>query len=171
MNTGKLITFNKLFNDLQSQGYKIGKATIYEYFTYITDCYLASLVPIYSESRRKQESNPRKVYAVDTGLARSNMVGLTNNLGRLFETLVYLDLRRYGCEEVHYYQTQSGKEVDFITYSPAGKMHLIQVCYDMEETETRKRKESALHEAEKELGEKGMLVTKDNYLEFLDALL
>ncbi|HSX38095.1 MAG TPA: ATP-binding protein [Chlamydiales bacterium] len=166
-NTGKLITFNKLFHDLQSQGYKIGKSTIYEYFGYITDCYLIALIPLYSESRRKQESNPRKVYAVDTGLARSHMIGITQNLGRLFETLVYLDLRRHGCEEVYYYTTESGKEVDFIAHGFDGRLHLMQVCYDIQEKDTFQREQNALNEAEKELGVKGLIVTRENYLDFL----
>jgi hypothetical protein len=169
-NTGKLVTFNKLFHDLQSQGYKIGKATIYEYFGYITDCYLCALVPLYSESRRKQESNPRKVYAVDTGLARSHMIGVTHNLGRLFETLIYLDLRRHGLEEVYYYSTRSGKEVDFIAHGPDGRLHLIQACYDLQEAETMQREQSALREAEEELGIKGWLVTRENYLDFLHSI-
>ncbi len=169
-NTGKLVTFNKLFNDLQSRGYKVGKATIYEYFGYITDCYIALLVPLYSESQRKQESNPRKVYAVDTGLARSHMIGITNNFGRLFENLIYLDLRRHGCEEIYYYNTQSGKEVDFIANGPDGKQHLIQACYDLQEPETLSREEGALREAEEELGYKGTLVTRENYLEFIASL-
>jgi predicted AAA+ superfamily ATPase len=155
---------------LQSQGYKIGKATIYEYFEYITDCYLALLVPLYSESRRKQESNPRKIYAVDTGLARSHMIGITDNLGRLFETLIYLDLRRHGCEEIYYYNTESGKEIDFLTHAPNGKRLLIQACYDMQGKETIEREQRALHEAEAELGIKGYLVTRDTYPEFLATL-
>lgn len=169
-NTGKLVTFNKLFRDLQSQGYKIGKTTIYEYFAYITDCYLCALVPLYSESRRKQESNPRKIYAVDTGLARSHMIGVTHNLGRLFETLIYLDLRRHGLEEIYYYSTRSGKEVDFIAHGSDGRLHLIQACYDLQEAETIQREQSALREAEAELGIEGWLVTRENYLDFLNRL-
>lgn len=169
-NAGKLITFNKLFNDLQSRGYSISKSTIYEYFQYITDCYLVMFVSLYSESRRQQESNPRKVYAVDTGLARSHMIGITDNLGRLFENLIYLDLRRHGYEEIYYYQTRSGKEVDFITHGPNGRLHLIQVCYDMGNDETIKREEGGMLEAEEELGVKGTLVTKENYLNFLSEL-
>lgn len=170
VNTGKLVTFNKLYHDLQSQGYKIGKATVYEYFSYITDCYLAMLVPLYSESRRKQDSNPRKIYAVDTGLARSHMIGITHNLGRLFETLVYLDLRRHGCEEVYYYQTRSGKEIDFVAHGRNGRLHLIQACYDTQETGTLEREQSALKEAEAELGVQGLLVTRNNYLDFVASL-
>ncbi len=165
-NVGKLVSFNKLFNELKSQGHSLGKNTIYEYFDYITDCFLAFLVPIYSESRRKQESNPRKIYAVDMGLARSHMIGITDNLGRLFENLIYLDLRRQGCEEIYYYVTSSGKEVDFIAPSPNSRLRLIQVCYDMNDPATAARELSALQEAEAELGVQGTLVTRDNYLAF-----
>src|SRR5690606_11871924 len=116
-----------------------------------------------------QESNPRKIYAVDTGLARSHMIGVTHNLGRLFETLIYLDLRRHGLEEIYYYSTRSGKEVDFIAHGSDGRLHLIQACYDLQEAETIQREQSALREAEAELGIEGWLVTRENYLDFLNS--
>jgi len=168
-NVGKPVSFNKLFNTLKSQGHSLGKTTLYEYFDYISDSYLSFLVPLYTESLRKQESNQRKAYSIDTGLSWSHMIGISENRGRLFENLVYLDLRRHQ-QEVHYYLTETGTEVDFAARSFAGDLRLLQVCADIEDEETRERETSALSQAESELKTKGMLVTPENYLSFLSSL-
>lgn len=168
-NISKPFTINKLYRDLKSQGKSLGKNTLYEYLTYISDCYLAFSIPIYTESLRKQESNPRKIYAIDTGLASSHMLGKSTNIGRLFENLIYLDLRRHGFE-VCYFLTKSGKELDFVAKSQEGRLLLIQVCYDIKNSETRERENSALKEAEVELNQSGFIVTPDNYIQFLSML-
>lgn len=168
-NISRPISLNKLFNDQKSQGRSLGKNTLYQYFDHISDCYLSFLIPLFTDSARKQESNPRKSYCVDTGLARSHMIAAGENMGKLFENLLYLDLRRSG-HAVHYYLTQSGKEVDFVARSIEGKTHLIQACFDMSDRETMQREKSALLEAEMELGMRGTIVTRDNYREFLDSL-
>jgi predicted AAA+ superfamily ATPase len=168
-NISRPISLHKLFNDLKSQGRSLGKNTLYQYFEHVSDCYLSFLVPLFTDSSRKQESNPRKSYCVDTGLARSHMFAAGENMGKLFENLLYLDFRRSGYA-VHYYLTQSGKEVDFVARSIEGKTHLIQACFDMSDPETIEREKSALIEAETELAMRGTIVTRDNYREFLDSL-
>lgn len=169
-NIGKPFSINKLYNDLKSQGRSLGKNTLYEYLTYISDCYLAFTVPLYTDSLRKQESNPRKIYAIDTGLASSHIIGINSQLGRLFENLVYLDLRRRRCE-IYYYLTPTGKEVDFVARSEEGRFFLLQVCYEMGNETTAAREKEALREAEKELGMPGIIVSPANYLTFLNDLL
>lgn len=164
-NISRPISVHKLFNDLKSQGRSLGKNTLYQYMEHISDCYLAFLVPLFTDSARKQESNPRKVYAVDTGLAGFFAQGGASNMGKLFENLLYLDLRRRGCS-IHYYLTSSGKEVDFVVHSLDGKSHLIQACYDMSDPNTFERESSALIEAEKELQIPGSIVTRNTYLDF-----
>lgn len=167
-NTSKPISLNKIYNDLKSQGRPVGKNTLYEYFDHISDSYLSFLIPLYTESTRKQESNPRKIYAVDTGLAKSHILGISENMGRLFENLIYLDFRRKGYQ-VYYYLTESGKEIDFIAQDLTGKLHLVQACLDLSNSETHRRETNALAEAENELGITGSLVNPLNYLEFLNS--
>lgn len=165
-NVSRPISLNKLFNDLKSQGRSLGKNTLYQYFEHISDCYLSFLIPIFSDSARKQESNPRKAYCIDTGLARSHLLTVGENIGKLFENLLYLDLKRHG-HTVSYYLTESGKEVDFIARSMNGKTQMIQACFDMSDPVTRERETSALLEAEKELKIPGTIVTPETYLGFL----
>lgn len=162
-NAAANVSLNKLYNDLRSQGYTIGRATVYDYLNYISDAYLAFLVPLYSESVRKTQANPRKVYTVDTGLTKAYSLSNTMNIGRLFENMIYLDLRRRG-DEIYYYQTHEKYEIDFFTRSTDGTLHLYQVAWDISQPETLIREERALHSAEKELGIKGELITPATYL-------
>ncbi len=162
-NVAKSFSINKFYNDLKSQGYKISKDTLYEYLQYIEDAFLVFSVPLYSESIRKVQSNPKKIYAVDTGLVRAFTLDHHKDLGRLFENLIYLDLRRRGLI-IHYYLTHDRYEVDFLVQTRQGQKELIQVTWDMADNETKIREERALAAAMKELNVPGRIITLDSYL-------
>lgn len=162
-NVGSRFSINKFFNDLKSQSFVVSKTTLHKYLGYIEDAYLVFSVPLHAESLRKVQTNPRKIYAIDTGLVNAYTMGFAKNLGHQFENLVYLDLRRRG-HTIHYYLTKTRREVDFVTLDPQGNWHLYQVCWAMEDAETREREESALKEAEEELGIKGEIITPESYL-------
>lgn len=161
-NSATNVSLNKLYNDLKSQGYTIGRATVYDYLNYISDAYLAFLVRLYSESVRKTQANPRKIYTIDTGLTKAYSLSNTINIGHLFENMIYLDLRRRG-DEIYFYHTNEKYEIDFFTRSLDGRLHLYQVAWDVSEPETLKREQRALHAAEKELSIKGELITPFTY--------
>ena len=88
-NAGKPFTINKFYNDLKSQGYQVGKDALYDYADFIEDAYLAFAVPIYDKSIRKVQTNPKKIYAIDPGLVRSLTLDHDNDLGSLFENVIY----------------------------------------------------------------------------------
>lgn len=165
-NTATSLSANKLFNDLKSQGFSIGRATVYDYLSYIEDAYLIFFVPLYSESVRKTQSNPKKIYAIDTGLVNASRIKNVMNNGRYLETLVYLALRRAG-HEIYYYLTEQRHEVDFFTKSLDGTLHLYQVAWSIEDQAVYEREERALIEAENELGIKGEIITADRFAEWV----
>jgi hypothetical protein len=162
-NVGLSFTVNKFHDDIRSQGFSVGKDALYHYLDYISDTYLAFPVSLYDESLRKVQTNPKKIYAIDTGLVRAYALGLSQNTGHHFANLVYLDLRRSRHEEIFYYLTKTRKEVDFIARDSFGKWHLYQVCWDMSDPKTWERETAALKEAEDELGIKGEIITPDSY--------
>lgn len=165
-NSGTLFSIHKCYKDFKSLGLRVGKDTLHEYLGYIEDCYLAFTVPLYSRSLRKQQSNPKKIYVGDTGLVCANAFDAKDDWGRLFETLVYVDLRRKH-EGIFYYRTVEGYEVDFVTIDPSGQKRLYQVCWDMSNKETADREYRALYAAQKELKIKGQIITSENYFDFL----
>ena len=105
--------------------------------------------------------NPRKVYAIDTGLIRACSRSVQPDWGHLLENFVFVELRRRGYH-VDYYRTASGHEVDFLAADLEGRTSLIQVALKISHPETRKRELNALSEAMKECGLKtGLLITLD----------
>lgn len=156
-------SIHKFYNDLKSQGQKVGKDTLHTYLGHLEDAYMLFTVPLFSESLRKQETSPKKIYAIDNALAQSNTFNLSENFGKLLENLVYLDLKRSG-KRVFYYVTKSGYEIDFVTQDRMGGFEMIQVVWDLEDSETQEREERALKEAEAELGIRGHLLDPVAYL-------
>lgn len=168
--TGTPFAVNKFFNDLKSQGLSGAKNTVYNYMQYIEDTYLCFMVPLYSESIRKSHSNPRKIYAIDPGISRAYSFGINQNLGHLFETMVYLDLRRAGYE-IYYYLTQERYEIDFLVIDNTGVAKLYQVAWDISDKETLQREMRALECAKNELNLEGELITAETYLTHLKSIL
>ena len=162
-NVATLFSINKFYNDLKSQGYKIGKDSLYDYAHYLEDAYLLFSVPLYATSIRKVQSNPKKIYAIDTGLVRAMIFDMSKDFSHLFENLIYLELRRRGLE-IYYYLTSNRYEVDFLVQTRKGEKELIQVTWDMTDDATRKREERALEAAILELGIPGQIITMESYL-------
>ena len=140
---------SKFFNTLKSQGIVCTKNDLYQFLDYLVDAFLVYLVPIHSRSHKVRQVNPKKVYAVDTGLLGVMSFRMTEDRGALLENLVYLHLRRQG-KAPEYYVTKSGFEVDFVL-TDAAEPQLIQVCWSLDSAESRRREFRALREAMQEL--------------------
>lgn len=162
-NISNPFTINKFYNDLKSQGYSIGKDILYDFADYIEDAYLAFSVAMYDKSIRKVHTNPKKIYAIDPGLVRAVTLDLDGNFGRLFENVIFLDLKRLGCK-VNYYLTEERYEVDFLVQTPSGKRKLFQVVWEQEDEKTMKREQRALEAGKSELKIEGELITLNSYL-------
>ena len=154
---------------LVSQGFKVSKHTLLDYLGHLTDAYLVFLVSLRSRSEKQRLVNPRKVYAVDPGLAAAMYSGGAVNVGAQLETFVYLELRhRLGILAGHtisYYRTRGGYELDFAVDSPVpGEgVRLIQACARWDLPATRSRELRALSEAMEETGcSEALVVTLDD---------
>lgn len=160
---GRTVSLHKLYNDLQSQGRKVGKDTLHAYLGHFEDAYLVFPVGLHDAAPRRAENAPRKMYAIDTGLLPAARLG-AEDLGQRFENLVYLDLRRQGAD-VWYYQTRERREVDFWVTHLDGRSELVQACWDKSDPETRAREQTALDEACAETGLSGRIVTPTGWLD------
>lgn len=162
-NVASPFSINKFYNDIKSQGYKVGKDTLYSYLTYLEDAFLIFSVPIFTESLRRLQTTPKKIYAIDNGLIAANSFNLTDNYGKLLENQVYLELRRQR-KKIFFYHTKEGYEIDFITQDNKGTYEMIQVVWETDDSSTIEREERALKQAESELGFSGRLL---DWREFL----
>ncbi len=149
---------SRLHGALVSQGWKAGKATLLTYLRHLVDAFMFFLVPLRTRSARQRAVNPRKVYAIDPGLATAMYRAGARNRGAQLENAVYLELRhrlgRLADGAITWAKTASSKEVDFAVDDPVrgGPPALVQVCEQIDDPATRKREVDALHEAMGETG-------------------
>lgn len=143
VNLSSLLSFNKLFNDLRSQGIQLSKNTIYDYMGYLEDAYALFTVPMASKSVREEMRNPKKLYGVDHGFKGLLDTSFSPDLGHIYENMVFLELRKQ-VREIYYLKGK--REVDFF-FTDAGNKNLINVCYDIEHPATKKREFRGLLEA------------------------
>lgn len=130
-------------------------ATVKKYCTYLTEPYLFYFLPRFNNKMKLMVKAPSKVYIVDNGFVFSSGFNLSENLGRLLENQVFVELLRCGYEAgktMFYYRTRNDKEVDFVLKKGNRVERLVQVCYDMSSAKTQLRELNALIEASIELG-------------------
>ena len=136
-------------------------ATTKKFCDYLNEPYLFFYLPRFNNKLKLMNKAPKKVYVVDNGFVQSTAFNLSENLGRLLENQVFVELLRRGYipgKTLFYYRTRNDKEIDFVTRKGAKVEQLIQVCYDMTSEKTRKRELNALVEAAEELHCDNLLV-------------
>lgn len=129
-------------------------ATTKKFCDYLNEPYLFFYLPRFNNKLKLMNKAPKKAYVVDNGFVQSTAFNLSENLGRLLENQVFVELLRRGYipgQTLFYYRTRNDKEIDFVTRKGTKVEQLIQVCYDMTSEKTRKRELDALVEAAEEL--------------------
>lgn len=131
----KPLSFSRLTNILKSAGASLGKQTVINYVSYMTDSYLLFTLPNYAAKLVQKETSP-KYYFMDTGLLGLMLLDCKS---AQLENLVAIELvRRYGTDNVYFFENNI--EIDF--YIPSENL-AIQVSMqvldniDTKERETR----------------------------------
>ncbi len=145
-NASGTFSINKFFADLKSQGIAVGKDTLHSYLAHLEDAFLLRSITIHTDSERRRQVNPRKVYPIDTGLIPVFDRSGKANLGHALEAAVLLELQRRGAE-LAYVRTAGGFEVDFHARHADGPESLIQVCVSLDAAATLARETRALQDA------------------------
>jgi len=123
-NAAGSFSINKFHADLKSRGVVVGKDTLHSYLAHLEDAFLLRSLDLATDSERRREVNPRKVYPVDTCLlAMYDRLGKAN-IGHALETAVLHELQRRG-NQLNYVHTPAGYEVDFLARDTAGQEVLI----------------------------------------------
>ena len=152
-------------------------ATTKKFCDYLNEPYLFFYLPRFNNKLKLMNKAPKKVYVVDNGFVQSTAFNISENLGRLLENQVFVELLRRGYipgQTLFYYRTRNDKEIDFVTRKGAKVEQLIQVCYDMTSERTRKRELAALVEAAEELRCDNLLVitnSQEEQIEWKDRLI
>lgn len=146
-NLTKPTSINRIYNELKSQGVSIGKNTLYDVIVQTESIYLFFSLTKYEPSLVKVNTGDKKYYCIDNGLRSVLLNPQSEDNGKLLENAVFLHLRRNLRiqEGLHYYKGK--KECDFVVVEYDEVTRLIQVSYQMNDEETRRREVDGLLEA------------------------
>ena len=154
------LSVNKIYHELKSQGYKVGKNLLYEYIDAAEAVFLILATKKYSPSVLKRELSAQKVYVIDNGLLNAVTVRFAKDLGKLLENLVLTELYKKG-DEVFFYKNK--RECDFLAVHMGEVREVLQVCYDVSNPATLKRETEGLKLALKSTGlESGSILTMND---------
>ena len=161
-NFSRRISIRSIYNFLSSI-MTVSKNTVYEYFSYLED--VGFVLPVRRFSEKESLRSVAKLYVVDNGFP--TIYGL-KDLGHRMENVVAIEIlrRKYYFNpliNVYYWLDRQQREVDFVVTEGFSVKELIQVCYDVDDLNTKKREVKALLNASKETGCKNLYVITWDY--------
>ncbi len=139
--------------------------TTKKFMDYLREPYLFYYLPRYNNKLKMMKKAPRKVYVVDNGFVAAKAFSLSDNLGRLLENQVFVELLRQGYDTdktMFYYRSRNDKEVDFVLRKGTHIEQLVQVCYDMSNAKTEKREVDSIIECAAELNCSNLAIVSNN---------
>lgn len=129
--TGSLLNINSLAADAG-----LDNKTAAQYVWVMRKSFhINTLNPFHNNLSSELRKMP-KVYFADHGLRNAlinnySPIGTRTDKGELFENYVYLILKdKYGQDNLRFWRTQDGKEVDFIAKSDRGKTYAFEAKFD-----------------------------------------
>jgi len=161
-----LFSVTKFAADMKSQGIAVGRETLYNYLSHIEDAFLLQTIPVATDSEKRRQVNPRKIYPADTALIPVFDRSGKANTGHLLETAVFTELQRRRAE-ISYVKTSGNFEVDFHARYPDASEELIQVCASIDDPDTLAREVRALQDAASQYPRaKQLILTLESRLPF-----
>ncbi len=159
---GSPITYRNLDNFL-----KIPTETISRFSNHLQTAKLIFFIDCFSFSFKKQHNYPRKIYCTDNGFFTSVGFRFMENRGRLIENTVAIELKRRQASDssldIYYWKNDLQEEVDFVIKDGLKVKQLIQVCYNMDNPNTRLREIKAMLKASSELKCSDLLIITWDY--------
>lgn len=140
-------------------------SSVADYCHYFENCYLSFMINRYSPSLKQQHGYQKKVYFIDTALAKSIGFRASEDKGRLLENVVFIELKRRG-HEIYFYK--ENKECDFIIKKGPEIIQAIQVTTHMDDV-NRDREVAGLIEVMDQYNLKeGFILTEDQEDELIE---
>lgn len=146
-NLTKPTSIRAIFGDIKSRGLKVSKDDLYDWAAHACNIFMFIRVANFSKSLRKIESSQPKYYCIDNGLRTAVLLPQSNDDGKKLENTVFLHLyrQRTPIDQIFYFQGKG--ECDFVVQRGIDIDRLIQVTWNMDDAETRRREIDGLLEA------------------------
>lgn len=125
---GRDFSFSKTAAKLKALGRKISKNTVVEHVGYFQDAYLFFQNVKFEYSAAKQLGAIKKIYCVDNGLLNAVSFKFSDDIGRLLENAVFLELKRRQ-REVFYHRGE--RECDFIVKKKNKIINALQITKEI----------------------------------------
>ena len=136
-NIGNICSTKKITDAMVSAGRKVSNHTVENYLEGLTDSLLMYRVGRYDIKGKEHLRLLDKYYLADIGL-RYYLLGTKNaDMGHILENVVYLELRRRGCQI--YVGKAGAGEVDFVVQDYEGNMEYYQVSWSVRDARTLER--------------------------------
>lgn len=142
-----------------SRALKFNYATVEDYVNYLRQVYMFFELRNFSYSLKKQLVSDIKYYSIDTGFVNAVSFTFSENIGRLYENVVFNELERRGTEI--FFLNEDGHECDFIVKERNAVIAAYQVCYDLNKNNLE-REVSGIAMACKKFGlDEGYIITDE----------
>ena len=162
-NLTKPTSVRAIHGDIKSQGLKVSKDDLYDWIDHACDIFIFLRISNYSKSLQKAKSSQPKYYCIDNGLRDAVLLPQSDDDGKKLENTVFLQLyrKRTPIDRIFYYQGKG--ECDFVVQRGSEIEKLIQVTWNMDNEETRRREINGIIEAAEATGCRNLLIiTADN---------
>lgn len=140
------ISSNVTYNSLRKTLGLASATTVADYCSYLSNSYLCFFVSRFSYSLKEQIQYAKKTYFIDHALAKVIGFRSSDDQGKTLENIVFLELKRTGCE-IYFHQQKY--ECDFVLKQGTKITAAIQVCLSLQNPNTKKRELQGLLEAMK----------------------
>jgi len=136
--------------------------TVKNYIGYFEDVYLFFAAGLFDYSLKRQMYNPSKIYCIDHALSSSIAFKFSEDLGRIMENIVFIELKRRGLA-VYYWKDKKGRECDFLIKKGRNIIEAVQVFSNINARDTRDREITGAIATAEEFGlkEAKILTTED----------
>lgn len=142
---GKEVSIDNLLKYLEKEHHQIANDTLYTYLEALSSTFIMNKVYRYDVHGKNTLKTLYKFYTNDLGIKLIKTDNSNINYSICLENIVYNELINKGYK-VYVGKTRKG-EIDFVT-TKNETFKYIQVCYDLEEENTRKREFSAFDNIE-----------------------
>jgi len=135
--------------------------TIKNYLEILQSVFLFFRLELFSYSVKKQIYNPSKIYSIDQALSNSIAFKFSQDLGHIYENIVFIELLRRGFE-IYYWKSKKGREVDFLVKRGLKIEKAIQVSIRLTDRKTKQREIEGLLGASEELKVKDLVIITED---------
>lgn len=140
--------------------------TIEKYLGYLEEVFIFFSLNMFSYKVKQQISSNKKIYCIDNGFIYSKAFKTGPDYGKLYENVVANELKRKEANDdakIYYWKNQQQEEVDFVVKKGTKVKEIIQVCFNLNNLETKNREVRALLKAGKELNCRNLIVITEDH--------